>query len=118
MTTAKKEDIPLNDQEIVYRFQQMREAQMAYTQKIAELQGDIEEHRIVVETLSKTPKDRKCFRLVGDVLMERTVAEILPAVEQNKAQIEMMHKQLSTKLEEHNKQLTAFQEKHKIRVRN
>eukprot|EP00055_Hartaetosiga_balthica_P003040 m.6229 g.6229 ORF g.6229 m.6229 type:complete len:117 (+) comp2562_c0_seq1:57-407(+) len=115
---SEKKEEQMDDQQIVYRFQQMRETQMAFTQKIAELQGDIEEHRIVVETLSKTPKDRKCFRLVGEVLMERTVAEILPAVEKNKNQIEIMYNQLSAKLEEHNKQLATFQDKHKIRVKN
>lgn len=29
--------------------------------------------------------ERKCFRLVGGVLVERTVQEVLPAVEQHKA---------------------------------
>jgi len=29
-------------------------------------------------------KSRKCFRLVGDVLVERTAGETLPAVRKNK----------------------------------
>ena len=30
-----------------------------------------------------TNKDRKCFQLVGDVLVEQTVADVLPKVEEN-----------------------------------
>jgi hypothetical protein len=42
----------------------------------------------VIETLKEVDKDRKCFRMVGGVLVERTVNEVLPALEQNKDQVE------------------------------
>jgi len=69
-------------------------------QKVAELEVEAQEHvyiycclpffhliSSVVRTLSKLPGDRKCFRLVGDVLVERTVNEVVPALEQNKAAV-------------------------------
>ena len=31
--------------------------------------------------------ERRCFRLVGGVLVERTVKEILPALEHNREQV-------------------------------
>ena len=34
-------------------------------------------------TLKGTNKDRKCYQLVGDVLVEQTVADVLPKVEEN-----------------------------------
>ena len=40
-------------------------------------------NRVVIETLKETDGARKCFRMVGGVLVERTVAEVLPAVEAN-----------------------------------
>lgn len=33
--------------------------------------------------MSKLEGDRKAFRLIGGVLVERTVGEVLPAVQQN-----------------------------------
>jgi prefoldin subunit 2 len=51
--------------------------------KITELNSERDEHKLVVETLSKLEPDRKAFRLIGGVLVERTVSEVLPAVSQN-----------------------------------
>ena len=43
--------------------------------------------RLVIEALKETDPNRRCFRLVGGVLVERTVAEVLPALQ---AQIEQV----------------------------
>lgn len=48
-----------------------------------QLTVDRDEHKLVVETMSKLEAERKAFRLVGGVLVERTVGEVLPAVSQN-----------------------------------
>jgi hypothetical protein len=37
----------------------------------------------VLETLAPVPKDRKCFRLINGVLVERTVADVMPALQTN-----------------------------------
>ena len=42
--------------------------------------------RLVIKTLAKvqeTDPDRKCFRLIGGVLAEKTVKEVLPALQMN-----------------------------------
>lgn len=36
--------------------------------------------RLVIETLDPLPKDRKCFRMVNGVLVERTIENVLPAL--------------------------------------
>jgi prefoldin subunit 2 len=51
--------------------------------KIQELNMERDEHRLVVDTLTKLEPDRKAFRLIGGVLVERTIAEVLPAVTQH-----------------------------------
>ena len=42
---------------------------------------------LVVETLKEVDQSRKCFRMVGGVLVERTVNEVLPALINNHQQV-------------------------------
>ena len=44
-------------------------------------------YRLVIETLKDVDPDRKCFRLVGGVLVERTVKEVQPALINNREQV-------------------------------
>ena len=44
-------------------------------------------YRLVIETLKDVDDDRRCFRLVGGVLVERTVKDVLPALVNNKDQV-------------------------------
>lgn len=43
--------------------------------------------RIVIETLQAVEPSRKCFRMIGGVIVERTVAEVLPELEGNKERL-------------------------------
>jgi len=40
-------------------------------------------HRLVLETLEPLPQDRKCFRMINGVLVERTVKDVVPALKTN-----------------------------------
>lgn len=37
----------------------------------------------MIDTLQPLPKDRQCFRLINGVLVERTVADVIPALKTN-----------------------------------
>lgn len=39
--------------------------------------------RLVWETLDPLPEDRKCFRMINGVLVERTVKDVKPALQTN-----------------------------------
>ena len=39
--------------------------------------------RLVLDAFKKVEPTRKCFRLIGGVLVERTVQEIKPSLEEN-----------------------------------
>jgi prefoldin subunit 2 len=38
---------------------------------------------LVLETLEPLPEDRKCFRMINGVLVERTVKDVIPALKTN-----------------------------------
>lgn len=55
----------------------------------------------MIETLDPLPQDRKCFRMVNGVLVERTVKDVLPTLKTNsdglKQVLEDMLKQYKSK---------------------
>lgn len=66
-----------------------------------------EKYRLVTETLQPLPEDRKCFRLINGVLVERTVKDVLPALKTNsdglKQVLEELVKQYKAKQDEMDK---------------
>lgn len=85
--------------------------------KISELEQDLNEHKIVIETLQDVSPDRKCFRMVGGVLVERTVNEVLPALTNNRDQLTKVIDSLNEKLVSKGKEVNEYKEKHGIRIR-
>ncbi|KAH6606532.1 hypothetical protein Trco_005685 [Trichoderma cornu-damae] len=51
--------------------------------KIGDIEQEAEEHKLVLETLEPLSGDRKCFRLINGVLVERTVKDVVPALRTN-----------------------------------
>ena len=47
--------------------------------------------RLVEETLEPLDPDRRAFRLVGGVLVERTVKEVLPTVKEHRNNVRIIH---------------------------
>lgn len=72
------------EQDIIRRFQELRMKLNNIHGKINELEAELTEHDLVIKTLEPLDKQRKCFRLIGGVLVERTVEEVLPAVQQHR----------------------------------
>ena len=42
---------------------------------------------MVIDTLDGVDGDKKCFRMIGGVLVERTVKEVAPALTHNKDKV-------------------------------
>lgn len=70
----------------------------------------------MLETLEPLPGDRKCFRMINGVLVERTVQDVLPQLKTNadglKKVLEDLLKQYTTKQEE----LEKWKRQNKIQV--
>jgi len=61
----------------------MKQELTAIAQKIGELEQEKDEHQLVIDTIKPLDSGRTCYRLVGGILVQKTVKEVLPAVEQN-----------------------------------
>ncbi|XP_053604271.1 prefoldin subunit 2 [Plodia interpunctella] len=102
--------------EIFSGFQNLRTEQRQLANKISELEMDLNEHKIVIETLKGVEGSRKCFRMVGGVLVERTVAEILPELESNREQLPKALAALQEQLTKKGQEINEYIECHDIRV--
>lgn len=71
-------------QEEIQKYRSLLQESQRLSSKIAELEMDRNEHRLVIDTLEPLEPTRKAFRLVGSVLVERSVGEVLPSVVANR----------------------------------
>ena len=133
-----------SERDIINRFQELKQELNALSSKFNDIDNQAQEHDSVFKALTPLDSNRKCFRLIGGVLVERTVAEVLPAVKGNGEQIRMVGQrvspvfalepcykvqliqananlQIATSLEKQTrakeKELVDFQEKYKIRMK-
>merc|ERR1712058_161761 len=97
-----------SQEEIVATFNGMRGEQRQIASKTNELQQDLNEHNIVIETLQGVDADRKCFRMVGGVLVERTVQEVLPALVGNRDKMGKLIESLDKQLKEKGRRLMVI----------
>ncbi|MCJ1301485.1 hypothetical protein MMC08_004286, partial [Hypocenomyce scalaris] len=75
--TAKKQ------QELQLQYSSYKNSLQQIAQKIGDVEQETEEHKLVLETLEPLPQDRKCFRMINGVLVERTVEDVVPALKTN-----------------------------------
>ena len=47
-------------------------------QKLMEIEDEKKENELVLESISKLEDERKCWRLINGVLMEKTKLEVVP----------------------------------------
>ncbi|KAI9758413.1 MAG: hypothetical protein M1815_002161 [Lichina confinis] len=76
ISSKKQQDLQVQYSNFKTQLQQL-------AQKIGDIEQDAEEHKLVLETLEPLPGQRKCFRMINGVLVERTVKDTMPAVRSN-----------------------------------
>ena len=79
-----------SERDIVDHFQELKQQLNVLASKYNDVDNQAQEHESVIKTLTPVDSDRRCFRLIGGVLVERTVAEVLPAVKSNGEQIRLV----------------------------
>ncbi|KAL1491823.1 hypothetical protein ABEB36_012360 [Hypothenemus hampei] len=115
--TDKKAGKGLDPQEILTGFQALRSEQRNLSTKLSELEVDLNEHRLVIETLKNVNEDRKCFRLIGGILTERKVKDVLPVLITNSEKLKEYIEKLNEQITKKGQELNEYREKHNIRFR-
>ncbi|XP_044761721.1 prefoldin subunit 2 [Coccinella septempunctata] len=119
MTEQKKQDkkagkVPTKE-EVIGGFQTLRAEQRQFSSKLAEFEAELNEHNIVIETLKNVNEDRKCFRLIGGVLTERKVKDVLPALVTNTEKLKELIEKLNETITKKGVEINEYREKYNIR---
>ncbi|KAJ7228345.1 Prefoldin beta-like protein [Mycena pura] len=115
---AKSKPTPLTDQEISQNYSHMQSELQALAGKIGELEQEADEHTLVLTTLDEAlagDPDRKCFRLIGGILVERTVKDVVPALRTNRDGIKKVVGNLTEQYKTREDELDAFKREYNIR---
>ncbi|KAK0269280.1 Cochaperone prefoldin complex subunit [Friedmanniomyces endolithicus] len=103
-------------QDLQVQYSNYKDTLQAIAQKIGDVEQEAEEHKLVLETLIPLSEDRKCFRMINGVLVERTVGDVLPALQTNadglKKVLEDLVKQYRTKQDD----MEKWKKKNNIQV--
>mmetsp|Transcript_33046 Transcript_33046/g.69549 ORF Transcript_33046/g.69549 Transcript_33046/m.69549 type:complete len:127 (-) Transcript_33046:286-666(-) len=113
ITTAEE---PKNEQEVLGTYRQMQSEMQGLVQNLTKMEMERNEHRLVEETLTPLDPDRRAFRLVGGVLVERTVREVLPTVKEHRGNLDIFVQNLKEKLDSKQKEAAAWKAKYNIKT--
>ncbi|KAI8612638.1 Prefoldin beta-like protein [Chytriomyces sp. MP71] len=106
-----------SDQQLVAQFNAMKQELSSIASKLGELEQERDEHKMVIDTMTPLNSDRKCFRLINGVLVERTVADVLPTLKTNTDNIENIIGQLVSTYKKKEEEFVTFQKKWNIQVK-
>lgn len=101
---------------ILAHYRRLQSESTTLSTKLGELEQEVNEHTIVLEKIKPLDPDRIGYRLIGGVLVEKPLKEIIPAVEQNEVGIRAVVKQLGQRLEAKELETRAWKEKYNIRL--
>uniref|UniRef100_A0A0C9S2H2 TSA: Wollemia nobilis Ref_Wollemi_Transcript_19476_1092 transcribed RNA sequence n=1 Tax=Wollemia nobilis TaxID=56998 RepID=A0A0C9S2H2_9CONI len=108
---------PINEQVVANRWSVLRSELNQLYSKITELEMESSEHSLVIEAIQPLDPARKCYRMIGGVLVERTIAEVLPAVQRNKEGLQEVISRLREALQKKKKEIADYEAKYKIKIR-
>jgi len=109
--------VPINEQVVANRWSVLRTELNQLYSKITELEMELSEHSLVIGAIQPLDPTRKCYRMIGGVLVERTIAEVLPAVQRNKEGLQEVIARLTEALQEKKKLIAYYEAKYKIKIR-
>ncbi|KAJ1606937.1 hypothetical protein OIY81_3050 [Cryptosporidium canis] len=78
--------------------------------KISELSQDSKEHGLVLNAFERVDPERRCFRVIGGVMVERTVKTVKPALEKEKAALDSAISELEKQYESTEEELKSLVE--------
>ncbi|CAK7245093.1 MAG: Cochaperone prefoldin complex subunit [Sporothrix thermara] len=103
-------------QDLQVQYSNFKNTLQQIAQKIGDVEQEADEHKLVLETLEPLPGDRKCFRMINGVLIERTVADVVPALQTNAEGLKKVLEDLVKQYKAREDELTKWKKKNNVQV--
>ncbi|XVF23782.1 hypothetical protein REPUB_Repub13aG0068900 [Reevesia pubescens] len=117
MASRSESKEPINEQVVANMYGAMKSDLNQIYSKITELEMEVSEHSLVINAIQPLDPSRRCYRMIGGVLVERTIKEVLPAVQRNREGLEEVIARINEALEKKKKEIADFEAKYKIRIK-
>ncbi|KAK7725161.1 Cochaperone prefoldin complex subunit [Botryosphaeria dothidea] len=105
-----------NAAELQIQYSNYKNILQQLAQKIGDVEQETEEHKLVLETLEPLPEDRKCFRMINGVLVERTVKDVIPALKTNSEGLKKVLDDLLKQYKAKQEEMDKWKKKNNIQV--
>ncbi|KIW04091.1 uncharacterized protein PV09_04908 [Verruconis gallopava] len=103
-------------QQLQNEYQNYKSILQQLAQKIGDIEQEMEEHKLVLETLEPLPGDRKCFRMINGVLVERTVKDVVPALRTNSDGLKKLLEDLLAQYKTKQEEMDKWKKKNNVQV--
>ncbi|CAK7568114.1 MAG: Cochaperone prefoldin complex subunit [Sporothrix epigloea] len=103
-------------QDLQVQYSNFKNALQQIAQKIGDVEQEADEHKLVLETLEPLAGNRKCFRMINGVLIERTVADVVPALKTNAEGLKKVLEDLVMQYKAREEDLTKWKKKNNVQV--
>ncbi|KAH7416996.1 Prefoldin subunit-domain-containing protein [Cadophora sp. MPI-SDFR-AT-0126] len=103
-------------QELQQQYTNYKNGLQQIASKIGDVESEAEEHKLVLETLEPLPGDRKCFRMINGVLVERTVKDVVPALKTNSEGLKKVLEDLVKQYNSKQMEMEKWKKKNNIQV--
>lgn len=98
-TAASRAGQPDASGALAMSFMRAERERTALLGKIRDLKLESLNHKLILEAFESVPADRRCYRMVGKVLVERNVGEVKPAILSHKCKVDEVLQNLEKELE-------------------
>ncbi|KAK6434241.1 hypothetical protein LTR95_009579 [Oleoguttula sp. CCFEE 5521] len=103
-------------QELQTQYSNFKDTLQNIASQIGNVEQEVDEHKLVLETLTPLPSDRKCFRMINGVLVERTVGDVLPTLQSNADNMSKVLEELAKQYKTKQDEMEKWKKKNKIQV--
>uniref|UniRef100_A0A915CT03 Prefoldin subunit 2 n=1 Tax=Ditylenchus dipsaci TaxID=166011 RepID=A0A915CT03_9BILA len=105
-----------DQQKIVEGFQKLREQQQQTVSEITRLEAELRENQTVLKNIETLDGNRRCFRQLGDTLVEHKVHELIVILGEVITKFKDRLKELNDQVVERGKEINSYKEKNNIRL--